>query len=203
MSLYPSLKWNCTRMYFWSHCGFRQQWTAILYFLVFKKWNWIVPAPVIFPSDGGRTRTMGELTNQFLRSTSSTHSVLRHRRYSHLTVAMALPVCRRLSVKAAVFDKDIVCQDDSLFALASIAAECERESERERASGDVLLYQRVFFYLFIFIFFPFSLYLPNLSRGASIWKFNTKANKGGISRRSGLQSFVHLFHTIVCFYSIS
>lgn len=169
------------------------------YFSSFK-WYWIVLPPVFFVvffflSNGGRTRR-DEGINQPI-SASSTHSALRHRRYSHLTVAMALPVCRRLSVKAAVFDKDIVCQDDSLFALASIAAECESERASERA--EMCCCTKGFFFIYLSLFFPFSLYLPNLSRGASIWKFNTKANKGGISRRSGLQSLLHLFHTIVCF----
>lgn len=88
----------------------------------------------------------------------------RHRRNSHLTVAMALPVCRRLSVKAAVFDKDIVCQDDSLFC-TRLNSRRVRESEREseKASADVLLYESFFFSLFIF--FPlFSLFAEPLER---------------------------------------
>lgn len=80
---------------------------------------------------------------------------------------MALPVCRRLSVKAAVFDKDIVCQDDSLFALASIAAEFE--SERASEQAEMCCCTKGSFYLLFFLFFlPFSLYLLSLSRGVSI-----------------------------------
>lgn len=71
----------------------------------------------------------------------------RHRRNSHLTVAMALPVCRRLSVKAAVFDKDIVCQDDSLFC-ARLNSRRVRESERESERGRLAV-RKVFFYFFI------------------------------------------------------
>lgn len=146
-------------MYFWPHCGFRQQWTAIRFFCL-SKWNGIVPPPVVSHSKW-RQDSQDEGINQPISAKHEQHSL-----GAPSSAVFTLDCCHgSASLPTSLHQGRSVWQRYCLpgwftfFALASIAAECESERASERRR--VAVPKGFFFiiiYLFIFFFPPFSLF---------------------------------------------